>query len=57
MPRSGPFSLVMSQLQTSLGRVAMSSGFFFAGWVRWRRRSLLRRWPAGSGAWWTGEHR
>ena len=29
----------MSQLQTSFGLVAMSSGFLWAGWVAWRRRS------------------
>ena len=35
----GPASFVMSHDQTWLGRRAISSGFFFAGWVRWRRRS------------------
>ena len=29
----------MSQLQTEFGLVAMSSGFFLAGWVACRRRS------------------
>ncbi|GEM_PF-2248766 len=38
--RVGPWSLVMSQFQISLGRVASSSGRFFAGCVRWARRSL-----------------
>jgi hypothetical protein len=39
-PRVGPWSLVMSQFQISSGRVASSSGRFFAGCVSWARRSL-----------------
>jgi len=39
VPRYGPRSFVMSQLHTSFGPRATISGFFFAGWVAWRRRS------------------
>ena len=39
MPLVGPLSFEMSDLQISLGPLAMSSGFFLAGCVRWRRRS------------------
>ena len=38
-PRVFVRSFVMSQDHTSSGRRAQSSGFFVAGWVRWRRRS------------------
>src|SRR5512132_185803 len=41
LPRSGPGSLVISQLHTSLGRVATNCGLTRAGWVRWRRQSRL----------------
>jgi len=34
----------MSQEYTSLDFVARSSGFFCAGWVAWRRRSLTSSW-------------
>ena len=39
IPRAGPRSFVMSQLDISFGAVASSSGFFLAGWVAWARRS------------------
>src|ERR1700686_2892641 len=37
VPRAGPFSLVISQDHTWFGPSAISSGFFFAGWVAWAR--------------------
>ncbi|WP_406429009.1 transposase [Streptomyces sp. NBC_00147] len=36
---SGPFSFVMSQLQTRFGPSATSSGTVRGGWTAWRRRS------------------
>ena len=39
IPRAGPFSFVMSQDHTWSGPSAISSGFFFAGWAAWARRS------------------
>ena len=36
----GPWSLVMAQLQISLGCMASNSGRFLAGWGRWARRAL-----------------
>ncbi len=39
MPLSGPGSLVMSQVKTCEGPVAVGSGIVLGGWVAWRRRS------------------
>lgn len=38
-PLAGPRSLVMSQVHTCDGPSARSSGFTFAAWVAYRRRS------------------
>ena len=39
---TGPFSLVISQDQTSFGRSASSSGLVYSGWRNWLRWILMR---------------